>query len=76
MIQNNFYTENLSGNISPEYWSIIHIVCAMVNEIMSDLKPSLLLSLNEELNKYPDDQSLDKRISGLIEQYKIKDAVK
>lgn len=76
LVKNKFYTEYLSGDISPEYWSIIHIVCGMVNEMMSDMKPKLLSSLNEELRKHPDDQSLNMRIIGLIEQYKIKDAVK
>jgi len=38
------------------------------NRYLSEIKPKLLLSLDEELRKHPDDKSLNMRILGLIEK--------
>ena len=71
LLKNKFYVTDLNGDISPEYWSIVHSVCSLVGSNIRELIPNLLLDFGKLLIKYPNDKSLKSRIIGLKEQYKL-----
>lgn len=71
MKNNNFFLQNIDGDIDYESWSINHLICQMVSEIIPEVKDCLLHTLNDIKTRFKDDLSCSHRIDTLVHQYKL-----